>query len=368
MTRPLLVVCGEASADLYTGRLLAELKRLRPQVAAFGAGGPHCRAAGMDTVVGLERLNVMGFSEVLGRLGDLLRARRELIREAVRRGARAALLVDFPDFNLSLARALKRRGLRICYYIAPTVWAWRESRLGLLRRYVDRLLLIFPFEPAYFEGKQIATAFVGHPLVEATRPASSRAAVRQRLGVGPNETLLALLPGSRPHEISRNLGVLREVAERLQRSRAVKVALGTLADPSERRWPLPAERTPDLLAASDFAVIKSGTATVEAAIHGVPFVVIYRASALSWAIARRKVKVRFASMVNLIAGREVAPEFLQEQMRPERIAAAIERLLDQPSRLDQMRSDLAWVRSQLRGEGASAKAAAEVDDFLGGAA
>ena len=364
--RPLLVVCGEASADLYTGRLLSELRRRRPEIAPFGAGGAHCRAAGMEVVVPLEQLNVMGFSEVVARLGSLLRARRLLVQEAQRRDARAALLVDFPDFNLSLARILKRRGFRVCYYIAPTVWAWRERRLELLRRHIDLLLLIFPFEPAYFAGKGIAALFVGHPLVEATRPLQSRAQVREQLGAGPDQLLLALLPGSRPHEIHRIFPVLSAVVERLRQRRDLVVAVGTpgVSESIDRMGEVPTLRTPDLLAASDFALIKSGTATVEAAIHGVPFVVVYRASGLTWSIARSQVKVRFASMVNLIAGREVVPEFLQSRMRPNLITAAVERLLDDRGRLEQMRKDLAEVRAQLQGEGASAKGASAVDRFL----
>ena len=333
----LLISCGEPSGDLYGGELLRHLRPRLPGLEVFGLGGEH--VLGEQTVL-------------LGHVRDL------------------AVLVDYPSFNLRLARELKRRGVPVVYYISPQIWAWKGWRIREIQRNVAHMLVIFPFEQALYERAGVPVTFVGHPLVDLVRPATDRAAFLRGAGLDPSRPVVAVLPGSRPTELRYNLpalaGGIRLLAERHPEIQFL-LAIAPSLDPATLQsalGPVPvtllAGQTHAVLGAATLAVVVSGTATVEAALLGTPMIVVYRVASLTYALGRRMIRVPHAAMANLIAGREVVPELIQWDCTPARVAGESLRLLDDPNRLARMRGDLAQVAQRLGAPGASDRAAEAV--------
>jgi lipid-A-disaccharide synthase len=381
----LLVVAVEASADLHGAAVLRELRALKPGLRAFGAGGPLLRAQGAETLVRAEDLSVMGIAEVLPALPRIFRALRTLRRAAQERRPRAALLIDSPDFNLRLARKLRRLGIPVVYFIGPSVWAWRTWRVRRIARDVARMLVILPFEAEFYARHGVKAVYVGNPVADAfrrqlppsTSTSTSSSSSRRELGLDPARPVLALLPGSRRQEVRRIWPALLAAA-RLLRERIPGLQLVVPVAPTVRRdWlrsDLPVTfvegRAPEVLAAADAAVVASGTATLEAALAQVPTVVVYRLSWISWIVGRLLVRVPFVSLVNLLAGRRVVPELLQSDCSGARIAQSAAPLLargeEREAQLDGMRrirDDLAPAGSP----GAARRAAEEVAALLGDA-
>jgi lipid-A-disaccharide synthase len=359
----LLVVALEASADLHGAAVLRELKALRPGVRAFGAGGPRMRAEGLEALIRAEDHSLMGIAEVIPALPRLLES-MDVLRDAARdRRPRAALLIDSPDFNLRLARRLRELRIPVAYFIGPSVWAWRTYRVRQIARDVARMLVILPFEARFYAAHGVKAVYVGNPVADGHRGAP----VLPDKGASP---VLALLPGSRAQEIRRIWPPMLEAA-RILRSRHPGLRLVVPVAPTVDRALLGEAagveivegRAPEVLAGADAAVVASGTATLEAALALTPQVVVYRTNWLNWLIGRLLVKVRFLSLVNLLAGRAVVPEVLQADCTPERIAAAAEPLLAptpergaQVEALKAIRADLAPPGSP----GAARRAAEEV--------
>ena len=359
----LLVVALEASADLHGAAVLRELRALRPGLHPFGAGGPRMRAEGFEALARAEDVSVMGLAEVLPALPRILETMDALYDAARERRPRAALLIDSPDFNLRLARRLRPIGVRVAYFIGPSVWAWRTYRVRQIARHVARMLVILPFEARFYGSHRVPATYVGNPLADAFRAAPSPPA-RAPSGV------LALLPGSRAQEIRRiwppMLAAARLLKERHPRLRLVVPVAPTIDRTLLGEVPeieLVDGRAPEVLTRADAAIVASGTATLEAALALTPMVVIYRTSWLTWWIGRMLVRVEFLSLVNLISGRAVVPELLQRECTPERIAAAVEPLLSstplRTAQLDALRA----IRVELAPEGsppAARRAAEEV--------
>ena len=377
MTEEILIVAGEASADLHAARALAELGRLRPGVHAFGVGGPRLRAAGLEALAPAEDISVMGLAEVLPRIPRILGILRALARAAAERRPKAALLVDLPDFNLRLAAKLKKLGIPVVYYVSPTIWAWRRGRARKIAKVVDRMLCILPFEERFYDGTGVSASFVGHPFAERPAPAAP-AAYRAELGLPASRTTIALVPGSRPSELRRIFPAMLEAAERIRAARpdaqfVVPVA-PTLARAQVEPYvaahrtlevKLVDGRTEEVVGASDAALVKSGTSTLETAIMLRPMVVVYRLSWLSYLVGRLLVRIAHFALVNILAGRGLVPELLQRDASPERMAAEIERLLgDGGAREAQLRG-LREVRASLGEPGAAERVAAEVARAMG---
>jgi lipid-A-disaccharide synthase len=365
----LLVVALEASADLHGAAVLRELKGLRRDLRAFGAGGPRMRAEGFDALVRAEDLSLMGVAEVVPALPRILEA-MDALRDAARdRRPAAALLIDSPDFNLRLAKRLRELRIPVAYFIGPSVWAWRTYRVRQIARDVARMLVILPFEARFYAAHGVRAIYVGNPLADAMR---GRASLPARAMSGT----LALLPGSRPQEIHR-IWPRMLAAARLLKARHPALELRVPVAPTIDRKllgdvpdvELVDGQAPDVLARADAAIVASGTATLEAALALTPHVVLYRMSWLSWLIVRALVRVEFASLVNLLAGRAVVPELLQAACTPERIAAAVEPLLSaSPERAAQLEA-LRAIRAELAPEGspgAARRAAEEVVALLEG--
>jgi lipid-A-disaccharide synthase len=372
LSAEILIVATEASADLHAARALEELRALRPDLVAFGMGGAKLRAAGLESLRQAEEMSVMGISEVLPRIPVILGIMRELEAAAAARRPAVALLVDSPDFNLRLAVKLKRLGVKVVYYVSPSVWAWRRGRVKTIARVVDRMLCILPFEERFYENTGVSARFVGHPLAERSRP-EAPSSYRASLGLAQGRTTIALLPGSRRSEVKRIFPPMLQAAERIRARHpdaqfvvpvAPTLAADSLAPYLARHATLDVTlapgRTEAAVGASDAALVKSGTSVLEAALMLRPMVVVYRLSWLSYLVGRIFVRLAHFALVNLLAGRTLVPELLQRQASPERMAAEIERLLeDGPARAEQLRG-LEEVRASLGTPGAPRRVAEEL--------
>lgn len=370
----LLVASGEPSGELYAAQLVQHLRTLEPGLEVFGLGGDRLQAEGATLVAHIRDLAVVGLLEVLRHLRHLRGVFRRVLDEVDRDPPRAAVLVDYPDFNLRLARELHRRGIPVVYFVSPQIWAWRKGRIRGIRDTVARMLVIFPFEEALYRDAGVPVTFVGHPLVDLVGPAEGRADFLRGLGVSPEREVVAVLPGSRPQEIAHNLpGLAGAVALLHARRPDLEFLLpvapsidAALLEPALRG--LPVRLVPDgaraVLAACRVAIVASGTATVEAALLGAPMVVVYRLSALTHFLGRRLIQVPHVAMVNLIAGRRAVPELIQGDFTPERVADEVAALLPDGPRRSAMLQDLADVRARLGSGGASLRAAREVYALL----
>lgn len=370
----LLLSCGEPSGDAYGGALVEDLRRLHPDLAASGLGGDRMQAADVDLVAHLRDVTVVGLVEVVKHLGQLRGVFARLLADVDRHRPDVAVLVDYPDFNLRLARELKRRGIPVVYYVSPQIWAWRRGRIRTIRDTVARMLVLFPFEEAIYRDAGVPVTFVGHPLLDQVRPVADPAAFLRAVGLDPGRPTLAVLPGSRPQEVAHNRPPLAQ-ALRLIAARRPDVQFALAAAPtlpeatfepflSQPGLTIVRDRTHEIMASATAGIVASGTATVEAAIQGLPMVVVYRVSPITYALGRPLMRVTHFAMVNLIAGREIVPELMQGDFTPERTAAAALDLLENASRREAMRAELAAVRRQLGEPGASGRAAAVVAGFF----
>jgi lipid-A-disaccharide synthase len=369
----LLLSCGEPSGDLYGAELVRELRGSVPGLEVAGLGGDRLQAQGARLLAHVRDLAVVGLLEVVSHLRFFRGVFRAVIGEAEQNRPDVAVLVDYPDFNLRLARALKRRGIPVVYYISPQVWAWRKGRLRGIRESVARMLVIFPFEEQLYRDADVPVTFVGHPLVDLVSAPQDKDAFHGRHGLDRERPLIALLPGSRRKEIAHNLpallgavDLLRVQRPDLQFALAAAPHLDAAAlrkEIGDRPITVAVNETHAVLAACTAAIVASGTATVEAALLGAPMVVVYRLSALTYALGRRFVTVPHFAMVNLIAGRRIVPEVIQHEFTPERVAAEVLSLLEGPRRVA-MQADLAEVRSRLGARGGSRRAAEAVLPFL----
>lgn len=393
MTRAprILVVAGEASGDLYGSLVMRAMAGSGRSVEFTGIGGPSMRSAGLRALGDAGVLGVTGFLEILGSARAIWRAYREACGILASSAARPdlVLLIDYPDFNLRLAKKARRAGVPVLYFVSPQVWAWRKGRVRQIAGVIDRMLVILPFEEEIYRRAGVPVEFVGHPLLDLVRPERTRDQVLRPLGLDPKRPVLALLPGSRSNELRahlpamlgaarllrdefRDLQFLVPVAPTLD-AEGIKAmiggffASGAAADRSGdgAGWALVHEHRYDAVAACDAAVVASGTATLETALLGVPMVIVYRVNALTYALARALSDVPHIGMPNLIAGERVAPELVQADCRPERIAPEIRRILTDPRAADTIRRGLAGVRSRLGRPGAIERVAVVAWDMIG---
>jgi len=377
--KSVLVSAGEASGDFYAARLVEELRRRWPECQFFGCAGPNLRAAGVEPVIRSEDLAVVGIFEVIGHLPRIWRRFRRLIAEAARRHPQVAILTDSPDFHFRVAAKLKTLKTPVVYLVAPQVWAWRKGRVKTMRRIIDRLLCIFPFEEAFFRQHGVPVSYIGHPLVSRVKPNLSREEFFRKHNIPLDRPLVAVLPGSRRSETLRHIPHLARAAAILSKDRRLTFILPASPNCGADFFTQPLAGSPiraiegdggdtwNTMAYCDLALAASGTVTIEAAILGAPMVTYYRVTGLSWAIGKLLVDVPFYSMVNLIAEKKVVPELMQNEMTGERIAAESAPLLDNVSEREKMKAGLARVAQLLDNGGADpiSRAADEVEVLLG---
>lgn len=371
-----MVVAGEASGDQHAAAVVAEIRKRIPEIRFFGMGGPALAAAGLERLFLASEISVMGVAEVVPKLHRILEVMRRLEKAARRRKPALALLVDVPDFNLRLAQRCKRLGIPVVYYVSPTVWAWRTSRVLQVADRVERMLCILPFEPDFYRRFGVAAEYVGNPVVEASPASAPPQHFRAALGLDPGRATVALLPGSRRSEVSRILPAMTRAAGLLSREKpdlqfVLPVAPGLDADECRRhvhvqpeRLTLVPGRAAETVGASDVAIVASGTAVLEAALMERPLVAVYRVSPLSYAVGRLLVDVPHITLVNLLLGKRVVPELIQAEMTPEAIAREVRLLLSAGPARDQMLAALAQVRESLGPPGAAARAAEAVLSVL----
>jgi len=372
-----MLVAGEASADMYGAGLVQALRAARPDLVCWGAGGAEMRAAGFRSAVEAESLAVAGLTEVLFSLPRLWRHLRRLARLAAVRRPQVVVLIDLPDFNLRLAKRLKPLGIPVIYYVSPQVWAWRPSRVAQIRERVTQMLCILPFEPAFYRQHGVRALFVGHPLVRLLPDLPDRNKARAALGLGAeSHPIVALLPGSRPKEVSRHLPIMlagmRLLRRRFPNAGLVVPTASTVSrrkvDAIVRRSRQPVTvvegQATAVLAAADAAVVCSGTATIQAALLSRPMVVVYKVSWLTFQILKRLVKVAHIAMVNLIAERRLVPELVQGDFTPEAVDAEVGRLLEDAAARIRLNQDFAQIRRTLGSGDATANASRAILGYL----
>ena len=363
----LFVSTADASGDLHGAALVEALRERARGLEVFGLGGESLVAAGLEPIASQRELAVAGLVEVLGSAPRILRAYRALRAALLARRPDLVVLIDSPDLNLPLAAVAKRNGARVLYYVAPQVWAWRAGRVRLLRERTDRVAVIFPFEEPLLSAAGVDATFVGHPLVDrmaAVRAKLEREPAARALGLDPARPVLGLLPGSRRNELAENLPVYLETAERVRRAHPeLQVLLALAPNLSDRELALPGSvralvgRAYEVMAASTCILVAPGTATVEAALLGVPMLVAHRTHPLSFELARRMANVPSSCMVNLIAGEGIVPERIQAQARPAALAAELGQLLGDPERRARARAALERAVARLGPPGGARRAA-----------
>lgn len=374
--RRVLIVAGEHSGERHGAALVRAATALDPQLRFFGVGGDAMRAAGVDARWDAAAMAVVGLREGLGKLPMIWRTFRQIVRAAEREAVCAAVLIDYPGFNVRLAERLSARRIPVLYYIAPQVWAWRRQRLQRIAKCVDRVLVILPFEREVYRQAGIAAHYVGHPAVDQLARVAPRGEARQQLGLAAEATVVALAPGSRAQEVKallpRFLEAAALVAARHPACRFILPLAGEELRPIvetevERRGmavQIELGRAPEVFRACDLLLVASGTATLEAALLGAPMVIAYVVRPSTYWLARRFVKVQDIGLVNLIAGKRIVPEHVQGECTPENLAASILRLFPGTAAADEQRAALAAVAAQLGDPGASQRAAQALIDFL----
>jgi lipid-A-disaccharide synthase len=369
-----MISCGEPSGDLYAGALASEILTIEPNASITGFGSERLRAAGASLVRDFRGVSVTGLTEALRVIPRSWQNYRALVRAAADDPPDVFVPIDFPDFNFFLARALHARGIPIVYYISPQLWAWRRGRLKTMKRVADRVLVIFPFEQAFYEAAGVPVTFVGHPLLELAGPPIARGDFLTAQGLAASKPVVAILPGSRRNELRMILPDLvrtaGEIARQLPSAQFVLARAPHLDDEllaPLNEWPAHASRpvvvegaTDAVLASADVAVLASGTVTVQAALHGCPMVVVYRVAPLTYRVGKPLLHVDTYAMANLVAGRRVVPELIQDAFTPQAAASEALRVLTDSVYAARVKADLVGIREKLGTSGASRRAAEAV--------
>jgi lipid-A-disaccharide synthase len=366
--RPILLSAGEASSDMYAARLATAL-RAHTNSQIFGMGGPRMAAAGVDLIANYHEVAVVGITEALHKIPAVIGVQNRLKREAQAQKAKLAVLVDSPGTHLGVARRMKQIGVPVGYFIGPQIWAWRPGRVRVVKRLVNRMVVIFPFEEKIYRDAGVPVDFVGHPLVDTVHPTMTREEFATRHGLDPARPIVTILPGSRPNEIAQNYARVVAACERLAQPGNVQfmhAAAQGLTDEFLMQHARPRVRitrvegeTYNALAAADCAIVASGTATVEAALLGTPMVVVYRVAPVTAMILRHMIRTPFIGMVNLIGGRLVVPELIQDDFTPPAVEKEVRKLLESSSARDEVKAGLAQVRAGL-GQGGAIERAADI--------
>jgi lipid-A-disaccharide synthase len=375
-SKKVMMVTGEASGDLHGAHLMEAVQRIDPGIQFSGMGGEALKRAGMNLLYHNQSLSVVGITEVFLKLRSIKKTLRGLKQFLELERPDLVILIDFPDFNLRLAKFAHRRGIPVLYYISPQVWAWRPGRVRLIARWVKKMVVFFPFEVPIYKAAGVDVECVGHPLLDVVKPALSKDETAKQVGLDPAKPILGLLPGSRPHELERLLPVLLDTAHLLHQEIpdlqfVIPLAPG-LTKTSVSRWmnnawvpvKLAEGQTYDVMNLSDLLIMASGTATLEAALLEKPMVIIYKVSSLSYWIGRALVRVKHIGLVNLVAGKGVAPELIQKDASPERIAREVLRIFNDATLRQGMTEAMTHVRRNLGEPGAVQRAARIVTSML----
>lgn len=369
MPRRILMIAGEASGDLHGAGVIREIRRREPTAEIYGIGGDKMIHEGLRPIYHIRELGFMGFVEVIRHL-PLIRAVMFTLEQILKlKRPDVVVLIDYPGFNLRFARIAKKHGLKVVYYVSPQVWAWHRSRVKQMRKLVDKMLVLFPFEVDLYRSEGIDVEFVGHPLLESAVSQMEEKDFRRRYELDPEKPILAILPGSRRQELEHILPEMLSAGKALAKEFDMQLAVG-VAPTLEEKYirtlyategvPLVKGATYELMDHASFALVTSGTATLETALFGTPMFVVYRTSWLTYLIGRVLVRVKNIGLVNIVAGRTVVPEFIQHRATARTLIRHGRTLLTDTARLAGMRADLGYVRAQLGSPGAASRVAERV--------
>jgi lipid-A-disaccharide synthase len=367
--RKIMIIAGEASGDLHGSNLVRAMHEIDPAIRFYGIGGVRMEEAGVNLVARSSDMAVVGLTEVISRLPRILKVFFNLRKDLAESPPDLLIPIDYPDFNFPLASAAKKRGVRVFYYISPQVWAWRKGRIGKMKKIVDRMAVIFPFEKDFYAREGMEVSFVGHPFLDTVHIESPREEVLRRLGLEAGCRTIGILPGSREGEVRRilpdMLGTARILSQRLSPVQFLLPVADTLSEEFIRniagalpvKLALAKDRIYDAIGAMDVAMVASGTATLETALLGTPMIIVYRVSPLTYAVGRLLVDVDHIGIVNIIAGKAIVPEFIQGDVVPEKMADAIVQILSDEKKYGEIKENLSRVREKLGQPGASRRVA-----------
>lgn len=373
--KTIFIVCGEPSGDLLAGDLASAIGNLNPEIKIFGVGGAHLAKAGCEIFYNINALGIMGFFDVLKKLPKFLALKKLILDKITHEKPDALILVDFSGFNLRLAQSLNLQ-LPVIYYVSPQVWASREGRIKNIKKFISKMIVLFKFEEAFYQKRQIPATWVGHPAIDLVKPTDTRENFLNSFGINPAKKIIALLPGSRKQEVRLMLPLMLKAAQEInQIFPAAQFIIAKASNLDTQIYQNECKnfnlnlkvvdgRTYDCLNAAEASLVCSGTATLEAAIIGQPFIIVYKTNLLNYLLYRPQIKIPYIGMVNIVAGKKIVPEFIQFAALPKKISAEIIRLLNDQQLAGQMRSNLKVVKESLGQPGAADRAAKLILDYL----
>lgn len=372
----IMLVAGEPSGDLHGANLMSNLKKLDGSLDFIGAGGRRMKQAGLKEIIDMENLSIVGFKEVFGKIKTLKRAFNKLSDVLKKEKPDCFIPIDYPGFNLRMAKAAGEAGVPTFYYISPQIWAWGRNRIEKVKRYVDKVFVLLPFEKQFYSGYGIKAKFVGHPLIDIVKTSLKKGEAFSYFGFNTGKTLIGILPGSRWEEIRLSLPVMVSACRKISKeiphiqfgilmaenvsAEKVKSLLNNKSD----KFQLIRDKGYDFINICDLVLVNSGTATLETAILGRPMLIIYKLSFFSWLLGKMLIKIPYFGLVNIVAGKKVVPEFLQFGATPSRIAKEVLNILISQKRIKTMKEDLSEVKNKLGDEGASHRAAKAILEEL----
>jgi lipid-A-disaccharide synthase len=374
--KTIMIVAGEASGDMHGAALVREMLKINPSLNFYGIGGTRLREAGVELLADASDMAVVGLTEVISKLGSFLKIMNRMKKTLETCRPALVILIDYPDFNLPLARAAHKKGVKIFYYISPQVWAWRKGRIRQIKRIVDRMAVILPFEVDVYGRGDFSIQYVGHPLLDVVKTDCSRREVRREFCLLENDNIIALLPGSRKSEVVKLLPeMLRAseiIAQKIPGARFVlplaetldKKIITDIISGFAVKVAVLSGRTYDVISCADLAIVASGTATLETALLGIPMIIIYKISPLSYFIGKIAISVKNIGLVNIIAGSTIVPELIQHEATGERIAGEALSILQDGTRRQKIIDDLALIREKLGSPGAALRAAMLACDMI----
>jgi lipid-A-disaccharide synthase len=375
-SKKILIVAGEASGDLHGSSLIRELKNINSHLQFFGIGGDRMKKEGMELVYHIDKLSIMGFFEVLKNLGLIREVMKTMVKLAEQRKPDLVVLIDYPGFNLRFAKRAKKMGIPITYYISPQVWAWGGNRVKKMKGLIDKMIVIFHFEKELYKKFDIDCEFVGHPLLEVVRPVLSKEDFQSKFDLRKNEVLLGLLPGSRWQEVEKILPIMVQTAELLgARIKTLRIMLGLASTIKKEKVEIILGQfkskveivenlTYDLMKHSDILLVASGTATLESAILGTPFLVLYKTGFWTYLLAKSLVSIPNIALANVVAGKKIVPEYIQNKAVPKNIAEEMYDILTNKQRYKSIQDELSIVKERIGEVGASKRAAQIINGII----
>lgn len=372
----IMIVAGEASGDLHGGNLVREMLRIDPTLCFYGTGGKKLKEAGVDLMADSADMAVVGLTEVFSKLGTIRKVMAALKASIKEDKPDLLILIDYPDFNLSLAASAKKHGVKVFYYISPQVWAWRKGRISVIKKNVDKMAVILPFEVPFYGEAGVDATFVGHPLLDEVKTRYSRSEALRHFGLREGVTTVGILPGSRQSEIVRHLPEMLKAAEIIEKKMPPVQFIMPLVETLDMTTvsnmvrqcavevKVVCDAVYDVIRCTDMAMVASGTATLETALMETPMVIIYKVSAPSYYVGKMVINVKHIGLANIIAGKTVVPELIQDDATGERIAAEVMNILTNKARLEEIKSDLVEIKNKLGSPGAAARAARLAYDML----